>query len=502
MNSMWLSTKYLNAIFIVIGSTIGLNYGVYQQDLAKRITIYGDSRCTKNDSITQLSIKNSKLLDNSKIDSNEKPSIVVSKVFDEIIYDSINYNNITVGKGIEFQIGLNWSRLEKKAKKENKFLFVDCYATWCGPCKEMDLKVYPIDKIGEYMNKNFISVKLQMDTSEKDNESVKTLYPTASKFLKQYAISVLPTYLFFSPDGELVHKGLGELNVSEFIKLATQAKDSNQQIFTMLKRARLNKLNYNLLPGLVSKMKEIQENKAALEVARYYMEGYLDKLSEDEFLKKENLEFMNFNKKIIKSSDRLFKYCYVHPNTIDKIIGQSGYARQMVNYVIKNEEIIPLVENANSHNLIPEWEYLFNIIKLKYDIVYAKENIVDMKVAWYESKEDWINYTKYLVEQMDRTFENNKSWLSLNSSAWTVFTYSFNNAELEKALLWVNKSIILLQDESKIPGVMDTKANILYKLGKIDEAIAVYEAIVKLKPSMFVTLEKIKQGIPTWPQKK
>jgi len=37
--------------------------------------------------------------------------------------------------GIRFVQGLTWEKVVKRAKKENKYIFVDCYTTWCGPCK-------------------------------------------------------------------------------------------------------------------------------------------------------------------------------------------------------------------------------------------------------------------------------------------------------------------------------------------------------------------------------
>ena len=32
---------------------------------------------------------------------------------------------------------ISFSEALKKAKEENKMVFVDCYTSWCGPCKYM-----------------------------------------------------------------------------------------------------------------------------------------------------------------------------------------------------------------------------------------------------------------------------------------------------------------------------------------------------------------------------
>lgn len=42
------------------------------------------------------------------------------------------------------------------AKREKKFVFVDFYTTWCGPCKKMLNEVFPQKKVGDFMNDKFV----------------------------------------------------------------------------------------------------------------------------------------------------------------------------------------------------------------------------------------------------------------------------------------------------------------------------------------------------------
>ena len=50
-------------------------------------------------------------------------------------------------QGIQFRQGTLKPMLDQ-AKKENKLVFVDCYTTWCGPCKWMEANVFPEAKAG------------------------------------------------------------------------------------------------------------------------------------------------------------------------------------------------------------------------------------------------------------------------------------------------------------------------------------------------------------------
>ncbi len=54
-------------------------------------------------------------------------------------------------RGIKFENELDWQQVLAKAKAENKYIFVDCYATWCIPCKKMDTDVYSSQKVGDFL---------------------------------------------------------------------------------------------------------------------------------------------------------------------------------------------------------------------------------------------------------------------------------------------------------------------------------------------------------------
>ena len=46
-------------------------------------------------------------------------------------------------KGIEFIEG-DWNRALEQARQENKLIFMDCYTSWCGPCKQLGEPCLPI----------------------------------------------------------------------------------------------------------------------------------------------------------------------------------------------------------------------------------------------------------------------------------------------------------------------------------------------------------------------
>jgi thiol:disulfide interchange protein len=101
------------------------------------------------------------------------------------------------GKGIQWTTGLSWEQIKQKAKSENKYIFMDCYATWCGPCKSMDKEIYPDEKVGEIVNEKFIAVKVQMDSTVNDTKPIQKWYPAVREISTKYIFRGYVCFLFF-----------------------------------------------------------------------------------------------------------------------------------------------------------------------------------------------------------------------------------------------------------------------------------------------------------------
>ena len=73
---------------------------------------------------------------------------------------SISCCTMAQQKGVQFVHGLKWTEVKAKAKAENKYIFVDCFTTWCGPCKMIEPLVEEIS--AEHAGKLKV-VKLDVD---------------------------------------------------------------------------------------------------------------------------------------------------------------------------------------------------------------------------------------------------------------------------------------------------------------------------------------------------
>ena len=107
--------------------------------------------------------------------------------------------------GIRFETGSLLETLAK-ARQENKAVFVDCYTSWCGPCKMMSTQVFPDKQAGDFFNPRFISIKIDMEKEE------------GKELAQKWKINAFPTYLILNPQGEVVYTSRGYIPVEELIR--------------------------------------------------------------------------------------------------------------------------------------------------------------------------------------------------------------------------------------------------------------------------------------------
>ena len=107
-----------------------------------------------------------------------------------------------------------WTAIVKKAKAENKIIFLDAYASWCGPCKLLQKNVFTRPEVGELFNKNFINVKVDMERGE------------GPQLARLFPLEAYPTLFFIEPSGKIVRKVIGYRTPEQLIALGKSVLDN------------------------------------------------------------------------------------------------------------------------------------------------------------------------------------------------------------------------------------------------------------------------------------
>ncbi|SEW42342.1 Thioredoxin-like [Chryseobacterium wanjuense] len=99
-----------------------------------------------------------------------------------------------------------------KAKKEKKMIFLDIYATWCGPCKLLKKTTFKDPELSDYLNKKFISLEINGEEGE------------GKEIVQKYQLKGYPSLLFIDTNGNIVNKTLGYYDGKQLLEIVKEIK--------------------------------------------------------------------------------------------------------------------------------------------------------------------------------------------------------------------------------------------------------------------------------------
>lgn len=112
---------------------------------------------------------------------------------------------------VDFHKNTTLTDITEQAASEGKLIFMDIYADWCLPCKLMNEDVYSDKNISDFLNDNFISVKVNAEKGNGPNMTV------------LYNVSSFPGLLFLDEKGRVLERKEGAAYHTELRQMAERA---------------------------------------------------------------------------------------------------------------------------------------------------------------------------------------------------------------------------------------------------------------------------------------
>jgi len=179
---------------------------------------------------------------------------------------------------------------------------------------------------------------------------------------------------------------------------------------------------------------------------------------------------------------------------VNEVLGKD-MAEANITRAIEAEEITPYTKKG----LTPDWQVIEKSAVSKYGDL-GQEIVWQTKVFYSINNQDWQNFGLTLKPWFEK-YGHKRVWISpdlINSVAWAAFEHTDNKEALEAAVAMTAHGL----KETEIAALLDTHANILYKLGKKDEALRWEEKALAAEPGndeIKENFEKMKRGERTWP---
>ncbi|AYM99834.1 thioredoxin family protein [Chryseobacterium aahli] len=341
---------------------------------------------------------------------------------------------------IQFQ-DLPFKDLVAKAKEENKLVFIDAYAAWCGPCKMMEKNVFNKKSVGDFYNKNFVNARIDMEKGE------------GREVAQKFGVRSYPTYLFLNGDGELVSQNYGYMEEGIFLAMAQDINSPNNKKGSLKERFAKGEKDKDFLINIMK-----LNSSADYEFAKQASERYFsNRKKTDEFTKDDVGLLLYF----LKSTEDLNYKTFVSQKAdIIKFLPEENYKEfnnQLVLAKVVQESIDEKAKKINDDYFLKTAEPLVGkeaaILKLN-----------QTKLAYYEQNANFLEYEKAALEYYKNadSFEPNE----LLKAAWIFSDNIKTQSSLKKAAEWAEKSVM----RGETPENTYILAKIYYNLGSKDLA--------------------------------
>lgn len=325
----------------------------------------------------------------------------------------ILFNLLPSQEGIRFE-SKAFEEILQKAKKEDKIIFVDAYAVWCGPCKRMEKFVFPKKNVGDFYNEHFINAKIDMEKGE------------GREIAQKYNVYSYPTYLFLDGNGDLVYRGRSAMSDEEFIAMGKEVYQIHKKGDEIRRKFENGENNLDFLKDAIKLYA-----KKDYEFAKKVSERYFSLKQKD--LSREELIYLFYFLKSVQDSN--YKVFVSLKDEIEKEFPKNFY-REF------NQEII-LVDVAKKSVDIEHQTFDEVFFRKEAEKLLPKDEVEEatnrIKMEFFRSINDYPQYEKAALLYYGNG--NNASAESLLEIASIFALKSDNKQALEQALRWTEKSI-------------------------------------------------------------
>ena len=351
--------------------------------------------------------------------------------------------------GIDFHHDLTFQQALDEAKKEGKLVFIDCYTSWCGPCKRLASTVFTDSTVGAYFNNNYINVKFDMEKDE--GPSIAT----------RFQVTAYPTLLWLDGNGSIKNKVIGGLDATGLINGGKTAA-----------------------PPIPDMMVDMDRKYAAGTRDEAFMEEYMRLFKTSgrendgifaEFLKQASAQnwpkanylpiaFELTDKYPSPGLDALVKY---KGDMVTKF-GEKEYDHKID--ALAHQALEQAISNSDEKTLKEAIELV------KGNTADSKQQIAKMEMDYYMHTAKIETYDKFATDYIKKYGATDATLLS--DVSWQYYLNASDTKYLKKASDWAYKAVNLKNNANN----NTTYAYLQYKLGNMSEATKACDyAIIKAK---------------------
>ncbi len=343
-----------------------------------------------------------------------------------------------------------FSELLSMAKDQHKLIFLDAYTTWCGPCKWMAANIFTNDTVADYYNKTFICAHFDMEKGE------------GTAVAKAFQVRAYPSLLFIDSSGAMVHMRVGVAQkIQDYLDMGKVALTPGEGFNACLKKFQEGNRDPKFM------IKFLERLQGAYLPVTEPLNLYFASQKESDLLNRANWDIIY--EYITDMDSKEFGFLLSHQKEYSKL-----YTKDSVNSKIYNVYLKAISASGRSRTFS---EATFNELKQKIrNSGYEKAEMVifDGEQNLHLMKGEMDKFINNAYTGIDLYYSGD--YVKLNEIARAFFQTTADKKYLEKAAMWAKKSIALKSTSQN----NDTYANLMFKLGKKEEAIKFEKRAIEL----------------------
>lgn len=349
-------------------------------------------------------------------------------------------------EGIEFYH--EWDEALNEARSGEKYIFLDAYTTWCGPCKWMAATVMTQPKVAAFYNDNFVNLKLDMEKGE------------GLEIAKRYKVGAYPSLLFFDSEGGMAYRTVGALDADAFIALGQKILDGVESLQPLYDAIESGEYDRETL------LKYIMHGQEAAMDIREETAEYQKGMKTADLHTEDGWKF--FQAFVFDVEDDLFTYFADNRAKFEKDFGKADvedkyYRSHLIGFdrAVRAQDS----EKMKAYGEILDGNGSEEIQGLYHRLVINSIQKKQGKEIAYQTLTQWLQEGRYFDA------------MTLNSFAWGVYEAEEISPEyVDMAISWIEKSVELERTAFNV----DTYAMLMYKGGNLERAIELAEEAIEL----------------------
>jgi len=368
-------------------------------------------------------------------------------------------------QGIEF-VHVKWQEAMEMAKEENKLMFVDSYAEWCGPCKRMAKNEFVKADVGEIYNDNFVNLKLDMESKN------------GRTFDSKYPVSAYPTMFFLDGEGNVVKKVRGGQKGEQLIAMAKAAIKSYDSSGKFAEKYDEGDRSYETVYQYVEALNKSQ--KPSLKISNDYLK------SNPEISEEQKLKFYHIA--TVDADSKIFEKMVANKSALIAVIGEEAFDKKVktactntVEKAVEYEMEDLLIEAIEKSKALTDGADAFQLeSKMTYgramkDLPMYKKAAKSLSKIYLKRDIEKIND---VIIEMHSTFGDDMDMIKMSGDI--AKKYHKKSKSVKSALAYA-KSSLLLNDLDKAKDILTDAIETAKKKGENTKTLAMMVKVIEQK---------------------